>query len=170
MHDYSSLLIKAHAQLFRDKIKEFEEATREEKQYITKWYSVLANSLKEKEWQYNWVIDNAKKRVINYEKQRKRFIFFLDLCLGKASKSTINIEQIKEQGDPELLLGKAKVRNQRTLFFLCVFHNETKPSLAWYKKSPHYYCFSCGAHGDIIDLAMKVFNVDFKEACRKLSP
>lgn len=32
---------------------------------------------------------------------------------------------------------------------LCPFHNDRHPSL--YVADNHYYCFTCGEHGDVID-------------------
>ena len=34
---------------------------------------------------------------------------------------------------------------------LCPFHNDRHPSL--YVADDHYYCFACGAHGDVIGFA-----------------
>lgn len=34
---------------------------------------------------------------------------------------------------------------------LCPFHNDRHPSL--YVADDHFYCFACGAHGDVIDFA-----------------
>jgi hypothetical protein len=169
MHDYSSLLIKDSASIFWAKIKEFEEYIKEEKIYIDNLCKKIVVTLEKDCWSLYAFKENAEQRILNDEKQIKRFTFFRNTCLGKAKKSTINIEQIKENSDPELLLGKAKVRNQHTLFFNCIFHNEKSPSMAWYKKSKSFFCFGCNAHGDAIDLAMKLFDCDFKEACRRLS-
>lgn len=37
---------------------------------------------------------------------------------------------------------------------LCPFHNDRHPSL--YVADDHYYCFACGAHGDVIDFTAKL--------------
>lgn len=46
----------------------------------------------------------------------------------------------------------------------CAFHDDTKPSMQVYEDG--YHCFSCGAHGDIIDLAAQLYGVDIREAIR----
>ena len=38
---------------------------------------------------------------------------------------------------------------------LCPFHNDRHPSLL--VADDHYYCFACGAHGDVIDFAANFF-------------
>lgn len=57
---------------------------------------------------------------------------------------------------------------------LCPFHNDKSPSLlvdsSRDKGRQHYYCFSCGAHGDVIDLVKEKLNLNFKEAVEWLSP
>lgn len=50
---------------------------------------------------------------------------------------------------------------------LCPFHNEREPSFTVYKDS--YYCFGCGAHGDVIDFVMEREHLSFREAIDWLS-
>ena len=40
---------------------------------------------------------------------------------------------------------------------LCPFHNDRHPSL--YVADDHYYCFACGAHGDVIGFAANFFGL-----------
>ena len=49
---------------------------------------------------------------------------------------------------------------------LCPFHNDRHPSL--YIADDHYYCFACGAHGDVIDLVARLFQLSPYDAARKL--
>ena len=49
----------------------------------------------------------------------------------------------------------------------CLFHNDTNPSMKLY--DDHFYCFACGAHGDVIDLTAKLLGLDFKEAVGRLA-
>ena len=49
---------------------------------------------------------------------------------------------------------------------LCPFHDDRHPSL--YVADDHYYCFSCGEHGDVIDLVSKLFQLSSYEAVLKL--
>jgi len=50
---------------------------------------------------------------------------------------------------------------------LCPFHPDHNPSLAVYPD--HFYCFGCGAHGDVIDWVMKLHNLSFNEALKYLT-
>ena len=49
----------------------------------------------------------------------------------------------------------------------CLFHDDRHPSL---KLNPDfYYCFGCGAKGDVIDLVVGLFNLSPYEAARKIA-
>ena len=52
---------------------------------------------------------------------------------------------------------------------LCPFHDDHHASLSFSLRRNTYRCFACGAHGGTIDLAMRLLNKDFKEACRWLA-
>lgn len=47
---------------------------------------------------------------------------------------------------------------------ICPFHNEKTPSLSVVPSKEMFYCFGCGAGGDVIDFVKKKEGVDFKEA------
>ena len=46
----------------------------------------------------------------------------------------------------------------------CPFHNDRTPSLSFYEGNRKYHCFSCGAHGDVIDLVQRLLNISSKDA------
>ena len=50
---------------------------------------------------------------------------------------------------------------------LCCFHDDHKPSMTF--KGSHFKCWSCGAHGDTLDLVMRYLNKNFLDACRWLA-
>ena len=50
---------------------------------------------------------------------------------------------------------------------LCPFHNDRHPSL--YVADNHCFCFSCGAHGDVIDFAADFFDLPLYEAAQRLA-
>ena len=52
---------------------------------------------------------------------------------------------------------------------LCCFHDDHSPSLYFNVKKNTYRCFSCGAHGGVIDLAMHMLNKPFVDACQWLA-
>ncbi len=55
---------------------------------------------------------------------------------------------------------------------LCPFHQERTPSFWVDARDPsneHYWCFGCGAHGDVITFVMTREGCSFPEACEQLS-
>jgi len=52
---------------------------------------------------------------------------------------------------------------------VCPFHGDTRPSLIVYPANRSYYCFGCGAGGDVIDFVSRLHRVDFREAVALLA-
>lgn len=52
---------------------------------------------------------------------------------------------------------------------LCPFHNEKTPSFVVSESKQFFYCFGCGASGDVISFLMKIENIDFQTAVSKLA-
>ena len=51
---------------------------------------------------------------------------------------------------------------------LCPFHSEKTPSFTVNEENGVFYCFGCGAKGDVFDFIMKVDGVTFPEARARL--
>ena len=49
----------------------------------------------------------------------------------------------------------------------CPFHNDRTPSMKL--NEDYFYCFGCGAHGDVIDLTAQLFRLSPADAARKLA-
>lgn len=62
-------------------------------------------------------------------------------------------------------------RQGRNCVCLCPFHSEKSPSCTVYldASDPHFYCFGCGAGGDVITFVMKIENLDYVEAIKFLA-
>ncbi|MBQ7820853.1 MAG: DNA primase [Clostridia bacterium] len=52
---------------------------------------------------------------------------------------------------------------------LCPFHNEKTPSFTVFRASKSFYCFGCGAGGDVITFIMKAENLTYVEALEFLA-
>ncbi len=60
-------------------------------------------------------------------------------------------------------------RSGRHLVGLCPFHGEKTPSFHVYGENGSFYCFGCGAGGDVITFVRKIENLDYMEAIRWLA-
>lgn len=50
----------------------------------------------------------------------------------------------------------------------CLWHDDSDPSLTYYKKNNNCYCFVCAKYADAVDIVMARDGVDFKVALRSL--
>ena len=49
----------------------------------------------------------------------------------------------------------------------CPFHSDQSPSLKL--NDEYYYCFGCGATGDVIDFVARLFQISNKDAAEKIA-
>ena len=52
---------------------------------------------------------------------------------------------------------------------LCPFHSEKTPSFVVYPETQSFYCFGCGAGGDVISFIMRAENLDYVSAVETLA-
>ena len=57
-----------------------------------------------------------------------------------------------------------------TYFGLCPFHNEKTGSFSVTPSKGMYYCFGCGAGGNVFTFIMNYENASFGEAIKMLTP
>ncbi len=82
-----------------------------------------------------------------------------------------NVEEIKARIPIEELIGSyIKVeKTGRSLKARCPFHNEKTPSFFISPERGGYYCFGCGAKGDIFSFVEQFEGLDFKGALKILA-
>jgi DNA primase len=81
------------------------------------------------------------------------------------------VEQIKERLQIEDIVGEyIKLEKAgKNLKACCPFHNEKTPSFFISQERQSYYCFGCGAKGDIISFVQHMEALDFVEALKMLA-
>ncbi len=60
-------------------------------------------------------------------------------------------------------------RRGKNLVGLCPFHGEKTPSFNLYPETESFYCFGCGAGGDVITFIKKIENLDYIDAVKFLA-
>lgn len=60
-------------------------------------------------------------------------------------------------------------RSARNRLGVCPFHSEKTPSFTVFPESQSYYCFGCGAGGDVITFIRQIENLEYIEAVRFLA-
>ncbi len=81
------------------------------------------------------------------------------------------IQQLRDRNDIESVIGSYidLKRRGKNLVGLCPFHNEKTPSFTVYPETASYYCFGCGAGGEVINFIRNIENLDFTEAVKLLA-
>ncbi len=81
------------------------------------------------------------------------------------------IDRLRDSNDIEsVIAGYIDLRRRgKTLTGLCPFHNEKTPSFTVYPETSSYYCFGCGAGGDVINFVRNIENLDYIEAVKLLA-
>ena len=57
----------------------------------------------------------------------------------------------------------------RAGYICCPFHAEKTGSCKIYPEDGGWHCFGCGAGGSVIDFVMKLFDLNFQQACLRLN-
>jgi DNA primase len=65
--------------------------------------------------------------------------------------------------------GVALRRNGRRLTGRCPFHDDRDPSFVVYPETASYFCYGCGAGGDVIDFVGRLRGTDFRETAALLA-
>lgn len=60
-------------------------------------------------------------------------------------------------------------RRGRNPVGLCPFHNEKSASFTVYPETDSFYCFGCGAGGDVVTFIMRIENLDYIDAVKFLA-
>ncbi len=81
------------------------------------------------------------------------------------------IEQVRTGNDiVDVISGYVHLQKKGASYFgLCPFHNEKSPSFSVAPNKQIFYCFGCGAGGNVITFLMKYENYTFQEAVKVLA-
>lgn len=81
------------------------------------------------------------------------------------------IEEIRMRNDiVDVISGYVKLQRKGSSYFgLCPFHNEKSPSFSVSPAKQMYYCFGCGAGGNVFTFLMEYENFTFVEALQMLA-
>ncbi len=80
------------------------------------------------------------------------------------------ISELKSRNDIAEIIGEYVNLQQkgRNLMGLCPFHSERTPSFCVYPSNGSFYCFGCGAGGDVITFLRLMEHYDYIETVQKL--
>lgn len=81
------------------------------------------------------------------------------------------IEEVRSRNDiVDVISGYVRLTKKGSSYFgLCPFHNEKSPSFSVSREKQMYYCFGCGAGGNVFTFIMEYENYTFVEALKMLA-
>ena len=80
------------------------------------------------------------------------------------------IQQLKQSCDMERIVsGYLPLKKKGRYLGLCPFHSEKSPSFYVYPQNQSFYCFGCGAGGDVITFIRRIENLEYMEAVKLLA-
>ena len=81
------------------------------------------------------------------------------------------IEEVRSRNDVvDVISGYVRLQKKGSTYFgLCPFHNEKTPSFSVSPGKQMYYCFGCGAGGNVFTFMMQYENFTFQEAMQSLA-
>ena len=81
------------------------------------------------------------------------------------------IDEVRMKNDiVDVISGYVKLQKKGANYFgLCPFHNEKSPSFSVSPGKQMYYCFGCGAGGNVLTFVMEYENYTFQEALQSLA-
>ncbi|MGN0359278.1 MAG: DNA primase [Hominisplanchenecus sp.] len=81
------------------------------------------------------------------------------------------VEEVRERNDiVDVISGYVKLQRKGSSYFgLCPFHNEKSPSFSVSPGKQMYYCFGCGAGGNVFTFLMEYENYTFPEVMKILA-
>ena len=81
------------------------------------------------------------------------------------------IEEVRMKNDiVDVISGYVRIQKKGSSYFgLCPFHNEKSPSFSVSPSKQMFYCFGCGAGGNVFTFVMQYENYSFQEAVKLLA-
>jgi DNA primase len=81
------------------------------------------------------------------------------------------IEEVRSRNDiVDVIQNYVQLKKKGGSYFgLCPFHNEKSPSFSVSRDKQMYYCFGCGAGGNVYSFLMNYENLTFPEAVKELA-
>ena len=76
-------------------------------------------------------------------------------------------DTVKAAVTPRMAAERYELPIQQGSMVCCPFHADRTPSMKL--NEDYFYCFGCGASGDVIDLAAKLFGLSSYDAAKKLA-
>lgn len=116
-----------------------------------------------------YFMEKYQKMRDENKRQHKAFQWYKRLCEGKVKMHELNVELAKQFPIENILNSTVKQKTRDKWWYCCPLHSETTASFVLYINQNTWHCYGCSIGGDSIDLVMKMQNLKFHEAVKKLT-
>ena len=128
---------------------------------------------------YEQLKKDTEKMIAHFKEQYRKMEdreyseYLMDKYIEKKKKIMTYISKPKDSDTIDKIKAKEyPIENLLTFkrgFTKCLWHEEKTSSLHWNKNNNTAHCFgACGSNYDSIDVAMKIYNLTFVDAVKKL--
>ncbi len=118
-----------------------------------------------------WIKVNEGSELAKIDRhiQRLRRLLVADKPAGPGRITDDDIQRALQVPIIDIASTQLQLRKSgRNYVALCPFHNEKHPSCFFYPESNSFYCFSCGAGGNVINYTQKINGAAFTEVVKQL--
>ena len=149
------------------KIREFEDIIQKCKNHVRSLYSRLVSCSPEMRGIYHCSIIQLEAHIHKLQLEIKKFEQLKRL--GKTDdKTKLDVERARTVPISSFLMGQWRKTGSGRSTVLCPIVSEKTPSFVWFEEKNNVHCFSCGYHGDSIDLFMRLHACNFIDAVKEL--
>lgn len=160
--------------IIKEKIAEWEEKRDGVVEIIKKKLAIVyekaANETGKWFWR-EWIKINEGSELARIDRhiQRLKRLLVVDKPAGPSRITDNDIQRALQVPIIDIASTQLQLRKSgRNYAALCPFHNERNPSCFFYPESNSFYCFSCGAGGNVINYMRKINGAAFPEVVKQL--
>lgn len=113
--------------------------------------------------------EGSELAAIDRHIQRLKRLLVADKPVGPGRITDDDIQRALQAPIIDIAGQQLRLRKSGKNFVsLCPFHNEKSPSCFFYTETNSFYCYGCGAGGNVINYTQKINGAAFPEVVRQL--
>lgn len=154
----------------------------ETKMRVLRWENRLKVPFGRDQKYYKWLLADTKEIIKNskeaWHKNPKNFLakHTMEEYIEKEKKIKVAMKRVTNKEDKSVDIAKAKAFPMTQIIDMhrgnvtkCLWHEDKNPSMHYYAKTNHLFCFVCNKKADTIDVVMQLKHIPFIEAVRFLT-
>ena len=160
--------------IIKQKIAEWEEKKEAVVEIVKKKLAIVYEKATNETGRWFWrewikVNEGSELARIDRHIQRLKRLLVADKPAGPGRITDDDIQRALQVPIIDIASMQLQLRKSgRNYAALCPFHNERNPSCFFYPESNSFYCFSCGAGGNVINYMRKINGAAFPEVVKQL--